>query len=430
MIAEQLVERALRQAQGAQASLWQSESTEVAFENDKLKSTQSAQKTEIEVKVIVDGKVGISRTTDAQDLDGVVARALEAAAFGSPAHFQFPGPQEGAAVRVYDEAVLPVTKPEMVQIGQEMIDLIKGYNPAVIVGAKMRKQVGRREFANSAGVAFAVESTDFSIGAEGQLVRGTDILLTGYGFGWRKRAVDHVAIAQEVIERFRMAERTAAIRSGAMPVILAPVGMGVIGLPLLLGVNGKHVFLGSSPLAGKLGERIADPRFSLTDDPLLDYGSGSGPYDGEGVPHQVTPLIEDGVLRTFLYDLDTAGRAGTKSTGHGVGCNPTNWVFRTGDTPYAEMLKGVKEGLLVYDVMGLGQGNPFSGEFSVNVQLGYKIENGEIMGRVKDVMLAGNAYDALKDIVAIGDKAEWLSAFGGTHLVPPIQFGALSVVAR
>jgi PmbA protein len=430
MIAQHLVEKAMRKAQGAQASLWQSESTVVTFENDKLKSTQSAQKTEIEVKVIVGGKVGISNTTDVNDLDGVVARALEAAAFGSPAHFQFPGPQEGAQVQVYDDAVLPVTKPEMVQIGQEMMDLIKGYNSAIIVGANVRKQVGRREFANSAGVAFAVESTDFGVGASGQLVRGTDILLAEHGFGWRKRAVDHVAIAQEVIERFRMAERSAPIQSKAMPVVLAPVGMGVMALPLLLGVNGKHVFLGSSPLAGKLGERIADSRFSLTDDPLLDYGRGSGQYDGEGVPHQVTPLIEGGVLRNFLYDLDTAGRAGAKSTGHGVGCSPTNLVFKTGDTSYTEMIKSVKEGLLVYDVMGLGQGNPFSGEFSVNVQLGYKIENGEVVGRVKDVMLAGNAYDALKDVVAIGDKAEWLSAFGGTHVVPPIQFGALSVVAR
>jgi PmbA protein len=94
------------------------------------------------------------------------------------------------------------------------------------------------------------------------------------------------------------------------------------------------------------------------------------------------------------------------------------------------MVKSIKEGLLVLDVMGLGQGNPISGEFSVNVQLGYKIEDGEVIGRVKDVMLAGNVYDALNDIVAIGDKAEWLSAFGGSYLIPPIQIGSLSVVAR
>ena len=126
----------------------------------------------------------------------------------------------------------------------------------------------------------------------------------------------------------------------------------------------------------------------------------------------------------------TAGRAGTQTTGHGAGCHPTNLIFAEGDTPYAEMIKSVQEGLLIYDVIGLGQGNPISGEFSVNVQLGYKIEHGEVVGRVKDVMLAGNVYDALKDIVAIGDRAEWLSAFGGSHFIPPIHIGSLSVVAR
>ena len=77
--------------------------------------------------------------------------------------------------------------------------------------------------------------------------------------------------------------------------------------------------------------------------------------------------------------------------------------------------------------MGLGQGNPISGEFSVNVQLGYKIENGEIVGRVKNVMLAGNTYDAPRDIVAIGDNAQWVR---GSLLTPPVQIGKLSVAAR
>lgn len=430
MIANQLVEKAMKKAQGAQATLWQTESTEVSFENDKLKSTQSSQRTQINVKVIVDGKVGASHTTDIHDLDGVVTRALESAEFGSPAHFQFPGPQEGTEVKVYDEEVLPVTKPEMIQIGEEMMELVKEYNPDILLGAGVSKKASKTEFANSSEAEFTDESTDFGMWIQGQLVRGTDILHAGHGFGWKKRAIDHVAIARQVIEWFRMAENTAPMKSGDMPVILAPVGMDVLILTLVLGLNGKNVFLGSSPLAGKLGERIADPTFSLTDNPLLDYAGNSSQYDGEGTPRQVTPLIENGVLRNFLYDLDTAGRAGTKTTGHGPGCSPTNLLIKEGDTPYEEMVKSIKGGLLVLDVMGLGQGNPISGEFSVNVQLGYKIENGEITGRVKDVMLAGNVYDALNDIVAIGDKAEWLSAFGGSYLIPPIQIGSLSVVAR
>ncbi len=427
MIVKRLIEKAMKKAQGAQASLGQSESTNVSFENDKLKSVKSSQSTGMSVKVILDGKVGSSQTTDIDDVDGVVARALEAAAFGSPAHFEFPGPQEAPDVAVYDDAVLPVTKEEMVGIGEEMMGLVKEYNTDILLNARVGKSVSGGEFANSAGTEFSAETTSFSVGVGGQWIRGTDILWAGHGFGWKKREVDHVTIAKKTVKLFKMAENLVPIDSGVMPVIFSPEGMKVLLLALQLGFDGKNVFLGSSPLAGKLGEKIADERFFIADNPLIDYAGSSGRRDGEGIPHQITPLIEGGVIENFLYDLDTAGRAGAKSTGNGVGCHPTNLVIKEGEMPYEEMVKNTKEGLLVHDVLGLGQGNPISGEFSVNVQLGYKIDNGEIVGRVKDVMLAGNTYEALKNISVIGDKAEWA---GGSLLTPPIQIAKLSVVAK
>jgi PmbA protein len=427
MIVNRLIEKAMRKAQGAQAALGRSESTNVSFEDDKLKSAGVAQSTGMSVKVVVDGKTGSSNTTDIDDVDGVVARALEAAAFGSPAHFEFPGPQEGPDVEVCDDAVLPVTKEEMVRIGEEMMALVKAYRSDILVSAGVGKSVSKAQFANSAGMEYTTETTSFGVGVNGQWVRGTDILLAGHGFGWKKRDIDHGAIARKTIELLKMAENIAPIKSGAMPVIFTPEGVNVLLLALRLGFNGKNVFLGSSPLAGKLGEKIADEAFSVTDNPLLDYANSSGKYDSEGVPHQVTPLIEQGIVKNFLYDLDTAGRAGATSTGNGVGCKPTNLVIKEGDTPYEEMVKNTEEGLLVHNVLGLGQGNPISGEFSVNVQLGYKIDKGEIVGRVKDVMLAGNTYEALKNIAAIGDKAEWA---GGSLLTPPIQIARLSVVAK
>lgn len=74
-------------------------------------------------------------------------------------------------------------------------------------------------------------------------------------------------------------------------------------------------------------------------------------------------------------------------------------------------------------------GGPLGRTFSVNLQFAYKIEGGEIVGRVKDCMLAGNVYDALQDIVAIGDEAERVGGrFSG--FLPYVQIGKLSVVAR
>jgi PmbA protein len=427
MIVNRLIEKAMTRAQAAQASLGRSESESISFENDKLKSAESSQSTSMSVKVVVNGKIGSSHTTDMHDIDGVVERALEAAEFGSPAHFDFPGPQKGPDVKVYDDAVQAVKKGEMVRIGEEMMGLVKDYNIDILVSAGVNKGVGTTEFANSAGIAYTTQSTSFGVGVEGQLIRGTDILWAGHGLGLKKREIDHREMARKSVALFRMAENIAPVRSGQMPVIFAPEGMRVLLLALSLGVDGKNVFLGSSPLAGKLGEKIADERFSITDNPLIDYAGGSSTYDGEGVPHQATPLIENGVLRNFLYDLDTAGRAGAKTTGNGVGCSPTNLVVKEGTTSYEDMVKQTKEGLLVHSVLGLGQGNPISGEFSVNLHVAYKIENGEVLGRVKDVMLAGNTYTALKNIMAIGDTAEWA---GGTLLTPPIQISNLSVVAR
>jgi PmbA protein len=426
MSLQELVERAMSRAEGAQATSSESESSTVSFESDRLKSVRSAQSTAISVRVVVDGKLGVSRTNDPDDREGVVERALEAAEFGSPVHFSFPGPAPLPAVKVRDEAVPSVTPAEMVTLGEGMIAKVKEYSADILLGAGVGRSVSRHHLANSAGANLSEESTSFSLGLHGQRVRGTDILWVGHGLSAKKRALDERFVTSRTIELFRMAEKIVPIGTGDMPVIFSPAGMGVLLLALRLGFNGKNVVLGSSPLAGKLGEKIADERLSITDDPLVDFADGSSAYDGEGVSHRVTPLIEEGVVKNFLYDLDTAGRADAESTGNGIGCGSTNVVVGEGKTPYDEMIRSTKEGLIIHDVIGLGQGNPLSGEFSVNVNLGYKIENGEIVGRVKNVMLAGNTYEAIRRIDAIGDRAEWA---GGRLLTPPVKVSSLSVVA-
>ncbi len=146
MIIDDLIERVMQKAgsthaAGAQAFMQQSEATDVSFENDKLKSTLSSQKTEINLKVILDGKIGVSTTTDLHDLDGVVERALAAAQFGGPAHFRFPGPQAKPAVKVCDDRIAAIPKTEMVQTGQGMLDRVKAYNPEILVSCSSQKRI-------------------------------------------------------------------------------------------------------------------------------------------------------------------------------------------------------------------------------------------------------------------------------------------------
>jgi PmbA protein len=185
---------------------------------------------------------------------------------------------------------------------------------------------------------------------------------------------------------------------------------------------------------GALGKQMYDTRLTMTDDPLLAGRVASRPFDDEGVASQRLPLIANGVVTSFMYDLQTAGLAKAASTGaaqRSLAAQPaistSNLVIETGDTTMEEMVKGIDEGLVVEELMGAGQGNVMGGDFSGNVLLGYKIEGGEIVGRVKDAIVAGNVHEALKRVVAIGSEARWV---GGTMLTPPIWFERLTVSAK
>ena len=430
MIAEEIIQKALEKAQDAQVTVVTRETSAVNFENNRLKSAESSQRTNIDLKVIVDGKVGISSTTDSGDIEGVIARALEAAQFGSDAHFELPEPQDLKPVDIFDPALLSLEKTEMFHMGQQMMEMIRAYNPEILAGAEVNKEITKIQYANSKGARYSADHTDFYIGAGGNLIRGTDVLFAGKGFGQKKREVDTEEIASKAIELFRKAEKNVPVESGEMPVIFMPEGLMLLLLSINLATDGKNVLLGASPLRDKLGEKIADSRLTIVDDPHVQFGPGTSAFDDEGTPRQITPIIENGILKNFIYDRDTAGRAGAKPSGHGSNRNWTNLMINAGETSYDDMVKGIDYGLLVSDFLGMGQGNPINGEFSVNVFLGYKIENGKITGRIKDVMLSGNAFTALNSITAISKEREWVVNPWFRGFLPYLQVEKLSVTAK
>jgi len=423
---ERALELAQRRAQAAEVSLVRSRSTSADYQDDKLKRVAVAQATHVGVRVIADGKLGSAQATDPEEIEEVVARAAELAQFGSEARFDFAGTADLPKVETYDPEVERIPKEDLVSVGAEMLDLIKAYNDEIKVFGGAGWSIGERRIANSSGLDIKTRSSMLDVGAGGELIRGTDMLAAHATHNWRKRVADPSDIAKRAIEHFRLAERNVPIASKPMAVILSPRACVLLLYCLQMGVNGKNVLKGDSPLAGRLGEKIAPDGFSLIDDGTIDYAPGSAPCDGEGVPRRRTPIVENGRLNAFLYDLETAGSAGAQSTGNGPGCEPSNLVIPPGDVTFDDMVKGTREGLLIEHVMGLGQSNLMNGDLSVNVSLGYKIENGEIAGRVKDVMLAGNVYNALTRIDAIGSEPDW----AWTTCAPPIRIETLSVVAK
>ena len=426
MIVNQIVDAAMQKAQDAQALIVQKETSEVAFENDVLKSAESSQSTEIKVKTVVNGKIGVSTTTDLDDINGVVNRTIELTAFGQECTYRFPGFRPCTDVKVYDENLSQLSKPDMIQLGYDMQHVIKAYDPHLTFRGSITKRVTTKTFANSTGAHYTEHSTYIMLWCLGLRIRETGVFETWHGDVSRRLDIEHIVIADRAVEMMRYAEANAPMVSGKTTVIFAPAAMDVILLPLRLGLDGKHILTGYSSLGSQLDQRIVNETFNLTDHPLLDYASNSSSYDDEGIPRRVLPLIEKGMVKNFLYDLESANRAGRESTGHGERRDTTNLLIEPGKTSLSDMVKNIQNGLIVYYVMGLGQGNPVSGDFSVGVRVGYKIDRGEIVGLVHDAMLAGNVFDALNNIVAISREAEnGLGWYPGHY--PYIQVDGLSL---
>jgi PmbA protein len=247
--------------------------------------------------------------------------------------------------------------------------------------------------------------------------------------------VDFEPIASTVIEQLELAKNTASVRTGKLPVILTPKGVrSALFTPLALAVNGKMVMEGASPLVGKQGKPVFDARLSIYDDATIAFRPASRPCDDEGIPSQKISLIEKGVVANFLYDLQTAAIAGTRSTGNGNrarGGLPTPstsaLIIQEGETTFEDMLRDIKEGLVIEMLIGAEQGNVLGGEFSGNVLLGYKVEKGKIVGRVKDTIISGNVYESLNAIAAIGRESKWV---GGALKAPAIYLANLSVASK
>jgi len=270
---------------------------------------------------------------------------------------------------------------------------------------------------------------------ESSLIEDTDMPFVGESQISCHPLLDTRAITDAVLLQIELAKNQAPVSSKTMPVIFTPTGVAsALMMPLMSAFNGKTVLEGASPVANKLGEKVFDEKLCLYDDPLVAYRPSSFPCDDEGVPGERTPLIEKGTVASFLYDLQTAAQAGTRSTGNGgrsrggqPSPSPSAFTISPGSTAFDEMVKNLKEGLIIEYLMGAEQGNVLGGDFSGNVLLGYKVENGEITGRVKNTMLSGNIYQALKQITAIGKESKWV---GGFLQTPHICCPGLSVASK
>ncbi len=320
--------------------------------------------------------------------------------------------------------VFPVEKhPKEISIGQKVSIVKHGNEVARKLDPRVRQvKVLYRDFsqnvfiANSDGTAVEGErvGTVFSV----QVVSaGGDIIQTGYeplggtmGFEiFDFHPPEEVADVAAKRSLLMLSARKAP--SGRMAVVLSSEAGGtMIHEAIGHGLEADLAQQGLSVYSKKIGERVASPLITVVDDPTLPQRRGSYPFDDEGVPSQRTLLVEEGVLKSYLYDRLGALKDGVQSTGNGrresYQHKPiprmSNTMIVPGRMKAAEIIRSVERGLFVKR-MGGGQVNTVNGDFVFEVNEGYLIEKGSVSDPVRGAILIGNGPQVLKEIDMVGD---------------------------
>ncbi len=423
MLVEDLLERVAGRSEAADAVRKTDETLTLSFEAGRLKAVSYEQEEGVNLRVLVEGKMGFAGTTTG-DAVPLVESAFASARLGDTVPLALPRPAPLPAVATHYPRAAAAAVGDLADLGRELLERLSQDGCQVSVTAE--RSVGSVRVVNNLGVSASYDVSSISLSAELTRVAGDDVLIiSDYLAGADTPDPAEVDLLVDgMLRRLGWAGRGAAIESGSYSVCFAPAGLPVLLLPLRQACLGKSVLQGISPLAGKVGTQLLDPGFSLSDDPLLDGRAGSRPIDDEGVTSRGLALIEKGTVGGFIYDLETAARAGCLPSGHGhrstfgkPQATYSNVVLAPGANSFPELLAVVGDGLLVYELLGVGQGNVIGGAFSHPVALAYRVVNGEIVGRVKDATVAGNAYELLARIAGIGSDMKWSGNLGVPSVV-------------
>ncbi len=241
----------------------------------------------------------------------------------------------------------------------------------------------------------------------------------------RQLAADAVKIAVDGLH-------ASPVPSGQYRVIFQNTAMTDLLSVFSEAFSAENAQKGLSLLKGKIGESIAAPQVTLIDDPLLENGLATRPFDAEGVPSKAHVLVEKGKFLTFLHNLKTAHKDGVETTGNAskagyaasVRVAPSNFYIQAGSQSLEEMLQDADGGLLITEVSGLHAGaNAVSGDFSL-LSKGFVIQCGKRAKPVEQITVAGNFWQMLRKIRQIGCDLRFPQSGIGS---PSVDVGELSV---
>ena len=418
-------------AEEALAGVGRSVSTELTRRDGRIEKAEESRSLGLSASLMVDGRYSAHATSDLRPeaLREFLTRAVQATRYLEPdADRRLPdralmGDADIAALDTWDAG-------HAAQDGDARRTLVQSLEEATraqaadlaVRSVSSFAWSGRSERASVAsnGWESAWRSTSFGSGVTLSLEDAGGRLPEAWFMTSARHRADVVGVdtvAEQAVLHGRHRLGSGPAPSGRYPMLVENKLVGRV-LGVLLGpMQGEALYEKRSCLEGRLGQRIANARLTLIDDPLIPRAAGSSPHDGDGLPSRRRVLVQDGVLQEFLIDVYNGRRLGQAPTGGDTG----NLLVAPGASSPERLLAGLPRAIRVEGFLG-GNTNPTSGDFSFGVH-GVLLQGGVAVQHVSEMNISGNLFELLERYADAADDVWTWSAWRTPSLLfDDIQF--------
>ena len=425
-------------ADAAEVFIRSSASTSMEIKEQKVDAFDRAKDIGAGLRVLMAGRMGFAFTTDLSDnaLKALAQSAVTNARNVEPDPFHSIPEKPATAyqsVTMYDPELAALSEKEKIDRVMAMEREAFAVDPRIKRIRKASASFSESEtlIMNTHGAEVSYRGTAASSSIEvvaedkGEAQAGSDFDVKRF---YRKLMIEEVG--RRAAEKALDLLGARHIDSMKAPVVLDAEVAGDFLSIMAFGFSAESVQKKRSLFIGKLDKEVAASRITVYDDGLLEEGLGSALSDDETVPLQKKTIIDKGRLALFLHNTYTANKDKTVSTGNGMrggfkgmpGVGVTNLYLEPGKESLEELLGAVARGLYVTEVMGMHTANPISGDFSVGAT-GFWIENGKKLYPVREITIAGNILDLMKNVAAVGSDLR----FSGRIRSPSLLIKELSI---
>ena len=411
----------LKGAADVEAYVYEAQTTNVGIERGQITKSSRMIDRGLGIRVSVNKAIGFAYTNIIEKptaVEDTILRALNAARASKPDQDWHGFPQKkpyAATEGTYDPRIFELRSEDLVNVASEMLDAAMDVDKRVLpieggAGAAYLSNA----LANSNGISAFEKGTIIECSLATVAKKGNTVTPVCFEFNAeRDYDIDAEWVGKEAARLAVSALKTERIETKDTKLILTQFALQeLLYFTLVNAVKADNVQRNQSPFKDKIGATVASDIVTIYDDGLFRGGLRTSNFDGEGVPHQKTLLVEKGVLRGFLYDNYAAKKEGGESTGNasraGYLSTPnieaSNFRIMPGNESADQLLNEVDEGLIIYYLQGAHSSNPVSGEFSVVATPAWRVKKGEITHSSRGVMLVGNVFEVLKNVSIVASN--------------------------